>query len=838
MQIEHGLAHCRLGDGGQAGDRSGNRRLCRARERQPSATGWIGRGGRSLGGVLRAALFGAGLCATFFLADSHPAAAAAAAQGAGDAWIPPLAPPLALTGTFGEYRTGHLHTGIDFSTGGETGMPVRAVDAGSIVRLRAGAGGYGRALYLQTERGLLAVYGHLERFAGPVEQYLRVEQGILGEYEIDLYPAPHRFRFAAGDTIAWSGATGSGPPHLHFELRDGDRPLNPFDLGLPVPDLLPPEIEGICLHALAPDAWVAGGVQGVLPPGEGETSVAVWGRVGVECRVIDRSGTTDARLAPLGIRLWLDGQVLFERRFSELDFSRGRDVGRIYGTLERKAGPWAYRLYRWPPGASADVGTVGEHEGIIDAGRLSPGDHRLGLEAWDAAGNHSECCWTLVARPPLQVRQWRAGPDGSGGWLLGVQLSGWTEGLSRPPRVAWSDGLRRGDAVCLALAEGWFSARVAGAGCVELLDHQGDALLPPVWIGDPAERAGGSAGAGEVRVAVVTTEGMLALEVLPETPWGGLPEAVLVSRQGARVPLALRGRGPRGGWLLAAPVESGPGIWEWLAWEMPGGAEQGKVVLGGLVGIFPGADEGVEPASMRCAGGRLILQPAADTFFGPVNLNAALHGRGDSLWSAWVDSAGWVHQPGGQGMPVAALPVLGPLIRLGPEWWPLRGGLTMSLLPEVCALAAREGDRWGLFRRTGEGEWRWVGQERGAGLGATIDRLGDYALLEDRWAPSVGAILPPPGATLPVAPGRLEASIAEWGSGFDPRDADILLDGKMLIAAWDIDEKFLVAPVETPLEPGTHHWEVRVTDRVGQLGGGEFQFTVSPPATGVAGRDH
>ncbi|MBM3318883.1 MAG: hypothetical protein FJY75_13630, partial [Candidatus Eisenbacteria bacterium] len=62
-------------------------------------------------------------------------------------WDSPLPGTLRITGTFGESRGGHLHSGIDLSTGGVTGVPVRALAAGSVVRLRAGAFGYGRALY-------------------------------------------------------------------------------------------------------------------------------------------------------------------------------------------------------------------------------------------------------------------------------------------------------------------------------------------------------------------------------------------------------------------------------------------------------------------------------------------------------------------------------------------------------------------------------------------------------------------------------------------------------------------------------------------------------------------
>src|SRR5215468_5719789 len=36
---------------------------------------------------------------------------------------PPLAPPLVITGGFGEYRVGHFHAAFDFGTGGVVGKP-------------------------------------------------------------------------------------------------------------------------------------------------------------------------------------------------------------------------------------------------------------------------------------------------------------------------------------------------------------------------------------------------------------------------------------------------------------------------------------------------------------------------------------------------------------------------------------------------------------------------------------------------------------------------------------------------------------------------------------------
>ncbi|MFM9053107.1 MAG: M23 family peptidase, partial [Bacteroidota bacterium] len=47
---------------------------------------------------------------------------------------PPIDGPLILTGTFGEVRSEHFHSGIDLSTGGTTGMPVKAAAEGYVSR--------------------------------------------------------------------------------------------------------------------------------------------------------------------------------------------------------------------------------------------------------------------------------------------------------------------------------------------------------------------------------------------------------------------------------------------------------------------------------------------------------------------------------------------------------------------------------------------------------------------------------------------------------------------------------------------------------------------------------
>ncbi len=182
--------------------------------------------------------------------DSAPFAPALAA--------PPMAPPLDVAGGFCEYRRGHFHAGFDFSTGRRVGRAVVAPAPGGIERVRASGVGYGRSVYLRTDDGRLLVFAHLDAFTEPLAAHVRAAQDSAGVYEQDLWPEAGRFRFSAGDLLAWSGESGAGGPHLHFEIRRGDIAYHPQRGGLVVPDTAPPTLTSLTLEPLDAASRVAG----------------------------------------------------------------------------------------------------------------------------------------------------------------------------------------------------------------------------------------------------------------------------------------------------------------------------------------------------------------------------------------------------------------------------------------------------------------------------------------------------------------------------------------------------------------------------------------------------
>lgn len=132
---------------------------------------------------------------------------------------------------FGEMRSNHFHSGVDFKTDGAEGKPVVAAADGYVSRIFCSSGGYGRALYLTHPNGTMTVYAHLQRFTPEIEAYLKEHRLRQKKNRADIYCDSTLFRVRQGEEIGRSGNSGgSYGPHLHFEIRDlkTGRTLNPI----------------------------------------------------------------------------------------------------------------------------------------------------------------------------------------------------------------------------------------------------------------------------------------------------------------------------------------------------------------------------------------------------------------------------------------------------------------------------------------------------------------------------------------------------------------------------------------------------------------------------------
>ncbi|MDZ4725103.1 MAG: M23 family metallopeptidase [Leptospira sp.] len=139
-----------------------------------------------------------------------------------------------ITGTFGEFRTGHFHMGQDFSTSGRIGIPILAVANGKVTRVQRRWSSIGYAVFVQHDDGMTSRYGHLHKFAPKVvKQILKSKQARRFKDRVDFdIVLPDPVEVSKGEMVALSGDTGVGPPHLHFELFKDNIYYNPMHFGL------------------------------------------------------------------------------------------------------------------------------------------------------------------------------------------------------------------------------------------------------------------------------------------------------------------------------------------------------------------------------------------------------------------------------------------------------------------------------------------------------------------------------------------------------------------------------------------------------------------------------
>ena len=111
-----------------------------------------------------------------------------------------------------------MHQGIDFAA--PTGTPVRATQAGIVLRKQIDPDGYGKWLQIKHEDCFTTLYAHLNGF----------ERSIRRGYPV-----------AKGQVIGFVGNTGlSTGPHLHYEVAHNGRNLDPRVITQPEQRLLSP----------------------------------------------------------------------------------------------------------------------------------------------------------------------------------------------------------------------------------------------------------------------------------------------------------------------------------------------------------------------------------------------------------------------------------------------------------------------------------------------------------------------------------------------------------------------------------------------------------------------
>jgi len=336
-----------------------------------------------------------------------------------------------LTSNFMEYRSGRFHAGLDLKTQTVTGFPARAVEDGYVVRLRATPSAYGRAVYLQGVSGRIYVYAHLERFSDHLRALVDAQRALTRSYRVRLQFAPGEVPIKQGDVLGLTGQSGTGGPHLHFEVRDAhNRPTEPLAEGFTVQDSLAPVIHRLRVWPVTPAARIQDGAdEHLLQAPDGlsgqQPPLQVSGPVAFSARIVDRSDRRGHSLEPSLIQVHLDGELVFSCHNESYDFAENALQRLEWLVLPSVRERWLHRHPR-----NTLTGRSGGLWYLGDEGQgLAPGRHLVAVSAADRAGNRTEAHFDLVVDTAGQ-----SGPSGA--------ESAWKPVLVRPEIFA-PDSLSR-----------------------------------------------------------------------------------------------------------------------------------------------------------------------------------------------------------------------------------------------------------------------------------------------------------------------------------------------------------------------------------------------------------
>jgi hypothetical protein len=233
-----------------------------------------------------------------------------------------------LSSSFCEFREGHYHSAIDIKTWNTEGYPCYAVADGFIKRLRISPFGYGKVLYLQLEDGNTAVYAHLQKFSKAIDKQVREIQFRNKKYRLNWWPK--NLKVKKGDIIAYTGHTGIGVPHLHFEIRNKkDNPVNPLVYYSRIKDNIRPKLLELAVIPLTKTATINGSfLPKTFPVTHIKDGIYVikeplytYGKIGLAIRGYDLADDVYNKYGFSHTDLEVAGQKIFQIEYDELDFS-------------------------------------------------------------------------------------------------------------------------------------------------------------------------------------------------------------------------------------------------------------------------------------------------------------------------------------------------------------------------------------------------------------------------------------------------------------------------------------------------------------------------------------
>lgn len=343
-----------------------------------------------------------------------------------------------LSSTFGETRSAHFHAALDLKTWGRKGYEVYATRDGILHRIAIGPTGYGKVIYLKHNDGSYSVYAHLLRFEEQIQKMADSLRLTDYSFEIDRTLDSLNISVKQGELIGLSGASGIGPPHLHFELRTPEEhPFNPLLTNLKVQDHIAPKFSHLSIEPLSITTEIEGANRIYTKRAwqrNGQYTfgtVDIAGPVGLGVNVFDQADKVYNAYAVYELKMYVDGELRFHSQIDSFSYNQSNQmfIDRVYPILKRSRAGYQ-RLY------IADGNTLPFYKNLESNGKLNltPGIHEITIVASDYYGNTREATLNLRLRPVREEIETTPLPENKTNSNLTMDRWNWYENWVNIPK--------------------------------------------------------------------------------------------------------------------------------------------------------------------------------------------------------------------------------------------------------------------------------------------------------------------------------------------------------------------------------------------------------------------
>jgi hypothetical protein len=715
--------------------------------------------------------------------------------GADRRW--PVKGEIDLSDNFCSFRPGHFHGGIDIRTGGKDGRKIYSPVDGYVWRIKYSYIGYGKGLYLIDNQGFIYVFGHLSRLSKKLEKFVKPMQYKEKKYYFDIFLKADSIPVKRGELIAFSGQSGYGGPHIHFEIRNpNNMPLNPLTNNFNLDDKISPEFLSVGLVYRDMTSLFPNGKRRLIQKPKYskmeqryiiKTPVVIRGSFGIVIKASDRIRENGPRLNIYRARLFIDDYLYYEVQYENYDYNQTSmvDLSYDYQLVSDKKEYW--HLLFEPPGKEFG----GSHSEYIDGGiftirsRLSYGLHEARVEIYDAVGNMSQLNFNFVILPEsnLFAAEWQSDSV--------LYLIGQSENMYfdiNNVSIYGASGRR-----------GWWQINPERMELIGTGDYQ--ITLP---TGDKKPKA-------------------LKIGVEGESGWSIVDRYIALTKQKKRK-YRFNHQLIDGGVLfeIQSPVKYSPAPTIAIQYEdgYVKNIESAAIKADKFAAFY--SNDQIRSKIIRFdiyddQTDLVIVSKEVEIFLAGTDIGEKTYTNSagfsltydpEDFYTPTLIEAFYEKKP-----PQKSGNVIGRVYTVRPTTVPLAGSIEISF--EVVKEINKS--KISIYRLNKKKIWKWIDSQISSNrITAKSGKTGTFAVLKDTKAPRVKKIYPSKGKTIKSAHPGIGCLITDDLSGIkDDGNITVLLDGRWLIPEYDPETEGLKTYPDRPLANGRHELVINVTDRAG-----------------------